>query len=158
MAFKRWDGAAFVDIAAIKRWDGAAWVDLAALKRWDGAAWVDITLPSGSGDLSAIVAPFRVSIRFQTSEPAASAALLTTTAPAVVTASGGTGPYTYSWTKLSGDSTIQCQSPTDASTYFYAYAYKNEGYTATWRCTITDAALDSVTADVNVSIRYFTNA
>lgn len=41
VAFKVWDGAAFVDSSNVAHYDGAAWVDVSAIQYWDGAAWAD---------------------------------------------------------------------------------------------------------------------
>lgn len=152
MTLKRYDGAAFQNIAAIKRWDGAAWVDLTVLKRWDGAAWVDIGLPGGGGGLSATVSPATVSKVHVAASPAA--VTLTTTAPAVVTASGGNDPYTYAWTYVSGDSAIYPVSPTSNSSYFRGIVYQYSTVSAVWRCTVTDDDDATTTVDVNILLQY----
>lgn len=152
MTVKRFTGATFVDVSAMKRWNGSAWVDLTSLKRWNGSAWIDLGAPVGGGDLSAIVAPALVSKLLVAASPPAQ--ILTTTAPAVVTATGGTAPYTYSWAYVSGDSAIYPASPTSNSSYFSGVVYQYDILNAVWRCTVTDAAMDTVTVDVNVRLNY----
>lgn len=157
MTLKRWDGAAYQDIAAIKRWDGSSWVDLTVLKRWDGSAWVDITLPGGGGgSLSITISRDFLQKADIDPEPAPSFKTLQT-ATVTVTAVGGTGPYTYAWSRVSGDSAILCTQPNLASTEFSATVAKNSDRTATWRCTVTDAAMAVRTVDIDILITYSNN-
>lgn len=73
----------------------------------------------------------------------------------VITASGGTAPYTYSWSRASGNATISANSPSSASTSFGGTCEVDvAAITAVMRCTVTDAASASVTVDVNVSLQY----
>ena len=71
------------------------------------------------------------------------------------TASGGTAPYTYAWTKVSGDS-ITIDSASAATTTFRATSVAaGEMRTATFRCTATDSTGGTpltATADINVTI------
>lgn len=58
---------------------------------------------------------------------------------------GGTGPYTYAWTKLSGGA-VTINSPAAATTTFTAATMDiGESRTAYFLCTVTDAATDTVT-------------
>jgi hypothetical protein len=62
--------------------------------------------------------------------------------PTVVTVSGGTGPFTYSWQRISGDHTAYATSPTSNATRFNNYIpvgdwEPRESY---FRCLITDTA------------------
>jgi hypothetical protein len=59
----------------------------------------------------------------------------------VVVASGGTPGYTYAWSRVSGDSTIACTSPTSASTTFSRSSAIAHTYTAVWKCVVTDSVL-----------------
>lgn len=157
MTMKRWDGAAYQDLATAKRWDGAAYQDLTVAKRWDGVAWIDITLPGGGGgDLSATANKENVFNNELDFEPAPAFKTLTTTQSVLVTATGGIGAGpTYAWTKLSGDSAILCNSPTAASTYFNCTIGKNQFKEAIWRCTVT-RGVQTATVDVHVSFDYST--
>lgn len=75
-----------------------------------------------------------------------------TTSSVTASASGGTAPYTYAWTKLSGGS-ITANSASSATTTFTASGLGlGENRTATFRCTVTDAASQTGTVDVTVEI------
>lgn len=154
MTMQRWNGSAFVDTSTEKRWDGANWVDLTIAKRWNGSAWIDIAFPGGGGggsNLSATISNNFVSGSVLDFEPAPPFKNVSTNAT-TVTATGGTAPYTYSWSKTSGSSALIPSSTTSASISFSANAPKNQPLSAVWTCTITDSVLAtfqvSVTADV----------
>jgi hypothetical protein len=70
-----------------------------------------------------------------------------------VTASGGTSPYTYAWTKVSGD-TLTVNSSTSATTSFTGTTIPQWGFkTALYRCTVTDSTGGTpLTATVDVDI------
>ena len=145
---KRWDGSAYVDATTIKRWDGSSWVDVAAVKRWDGSAWVDTGWAAG-GTLAAIVSPATVQTDTVAIEDLAATII---SEVATVTASGGTSPYTYAWTQVSGSSAVACDSPSASSTTFSTTIYKGTSRSAVYRCTVTDAAMDTTTVDVAVEL------
>lgn len=66
--------------------------------------------------------------------------------------SGGTPPYTYAWTKLSGSSDIS-NGATDASEITFTCAGDGStisAFEAEWRCEVEDAALDTVQADFTI--------
>lgn len=70
-----------------------------------------------------------------------------------VTPSGGTAPYSYSWSKVSGDA-ITANAPTSATTNFSANLAPGDFLSAVFKCAVTDAA--GVSADsptVNVTLR-----
>jgi hypothetical protein len=74
-----------------------------------------------------------------TSPSATASTVAVTTAAVTLTINGGTGPYSYAWTKLSGDA-ITAVSPTAASTQFRGAAMNvDEVRTAAFRCTVTDS-------------------
>lgn len=73
-----------------------------------------------------------------------------TTNSITVTASGGIGPYTYAWTKVSGD-TFTIGSPSSASTNFSAQPGPYNEMSAVYKCTVTDANSDTFAMNVNVT-------
>lgn len=158
MTMKRWDGASQIDLTVAKRWDGANWIDLTIARRWDGANWIDIPLPGGGGGgLSATVSDgsvFGTEIRNGPGQPAVLAVGSDSPGNVTVTPTGGTAPYTYAWSHVSGDSAVQVLSPSAATTAFIANVGKNQTKAATKRCTVTDAALATTTVDVLVSLSY----
>lgn len=76
---------------------------------------------------------------------------------ASVSIEGGIGPYSYSWTYVSGDAGIQ---PTGSTTNAYcawsAIVNKNSSRSAVWRVTVTDS-VDTAAASVTVSLSYSTD-
>jgi hypothetical protein len=67
------------------------------------------------------------------------------------TATGGTGPYTYAWTRTvdPGYATVTANSPAAASTSFTASGLiSSEPDNATYRCTVTDSLGATAAADV----------
>jgi hypothetical protein len=80
------------------------------------------------------------------------------TANTTVTPSGGTSPYTYAWTYVSGDVDISVASATLATTHFHRVisAYDvAQVWSAVWRCTVTDASANTATVDVTVDVECF---
>lgn len=76
-----------------------------------------------------------------------------TTNSVTVTPSGGTGPYTYAWALVTGD-TFTVNSATSATTTFtISITAAGQDKSATYRCTVTDslAATCSVTVGVSAS-------
>lgn len=73
-----------------------------------------------------------------------------TSSAAVAVASGGTSPYTYAWTKVSGD-TFTVTSPTAASTTFSTSLTNGQTKSGVYRCTATDAASATAYDDVTVN-------
>jgi hypothetical protein len=69
---------------------------------------------------------------------------------ASVSPTGGTGGYTYSWTKLSG-SRISIASPNAAATAFSANLALGENITEYARITVTDSAGNAVSQDVTIN-------
>jgi hypothetical protein len=75
-----------------------------------------------------------------------------TTGNVSASAAGGTSPYSYAWTKVSGGG-ISANSPASSLTSFTATLVAvGENRTATWRCTATDAGGLTGTRDVDVTV------
>ena len=66
------------------------------------------------------------------------------------TPTGGLGPYTYSWTILSGGASIT--SPTMASTTFRQTVAGDSVATSTARVTCTDVLGTTATADITITL------
>lgn len=65
-----------------------------------------------------------------------------TTSPAITAnVSGGSGSYTYSWRKISGDSQLNVNGPSAATTTASASVPPNTTYTAVYVCDVTDTVL-----------------
>jgi hypothetical protein len=108
-------------------------------------------VPGKSSSVSAVLTAFAFPGSITKETGAASG----TSSSVTVTATAGTGPYTYAWTFASGGSGITIDSPTSASTTFSATGLTS-GTTRSGvaRCTVTDSAAASVTADVAVTIKW----
>jgi len=74
-----------------------------------------------------------------------------TTAVCTATATGGAGPRTYAWTRLSGATQITAVNPSSSATAFAATITASSNYTAVFRCTVTDST-GSASANVTVNI------
>lgn len=75
-----------------------------------------------------------------------------TTSSVTVTATGGAGGYTYAWTRIAGNPAITATAATAATTAFAATLAPDQEVHATFRCTVTDAASNQASADVEVTI------
>ena len=74
-----------------------------------------------------------------------------TTNSVTVTPSGGTGPYTYAWANVEGD-TATVNSPTSATTTFtHTLTLVSPTKSGQYECTVTDAAAATFRVYVNVS-------
>jgi hypothetical protein len=97
------------------------------------------------GSLTATVAPSSVS--------KTDTGTTIVTASVTVTAAGGTAPYTYSWVRTSGSTSITATSSTAATTTFTGSSLASGStYSAVFTCTVTDAAAATKTAVVSVEI------
>lgn len=158
MTASRWDGSAQQSLTIFKRWDGSAMVDLTIGNRWDGSAWINV-LPvgggGGGGGGGGIVVSLDTTSAYGKDTGAGSARPARVfTNYVTVTPSGGTAPYTYSWKYFSDDEAIKCESPTGASTRWYATLYPESSVSGMWKCTVTDSAANSTDVYVDISIVY----
>lgn len=152
---KTLDGTTFTDLTIAKKTlDGVSFVDLTIAKRFDGTNWVDIPLPGGGGgSLSLSITPGFADGSFFA--PGLGPVIQTVgTNSVTATPSGGTGPYTYLWTRVSGDSALVCGNATVATTGWSANLGRNTFVSAVWRCTVTDSLSATAFADIPVSADY----
>lgn len=147
---KRWDASAFTDLTTRKRWDGSAFANLTLAKRWDGTAFVDIPLGGGGGSLSATVSPSHAFGSVTNS----SLFVVVTSNSVTVTPVNGTGPYTHSWVRISGDSAPTPSSTTGATVSWSATVARDQEYTAVWQDTITDSLSATTTVIVTVTLMH----
>jgi hypothetical protein len=76
---------------------------------------------------------------------------LLSTGNCTVTAVGGTGPYSYAWTKQSGD-TLIVTAPASATTAFEQTVAAGQYLQATYCCTVTDSAAATFEVCIPVTI------
>lgn len=134
---------------------GGAWVPNTA-----GNAGVPTSLPISLGDLlgASAATPLSANVNSTTTTGLRSGTgLCTTIINTVVTASGGTSPYTYLWQRVSGSASIYATSSASATTKFYANLTSYpQTLTGVWRCRVTDAA-STIVYCPNVSVSLTNN-
>lgn len=74
-----------------------------------------------------------------------------TSSTATATADGGAGGYTYAWAHVSGDS-YTINSPSSAGTTFTTSVLAGQLKSGVYRCTVTDSASSTATADITVAL------
>lgn len=80
-----------------------------------------------------------------------------TTNSVTATVSGGTAPYTYAWTRVSGDAGFNALTGSSASTRFRISLDVGGEAFAVFRCTVTDARGRTGTVDVEATAYNFGN-
>ena len=90
----------------------------------------------------------------------ASASGSVTSAPAALTVSGGTSPYTYSWSHVSTSSgnTPTISSSTADNPTFTATVTSGTSSISTWEVTVTDNVSATASTYVSVSLTWFDNS
>jgi hypothetical protein len=79
------------------------------------------------------------------------------TAIVAASATGGNGgPYTYAWTRVSGDTQITAQSPSSAATRFQATVGVSSLFNADFQCIASDGVQFSEGVLCNVTIEELT--
>ena len=80
-----------------------------------------------------------------------------TTTSDTVTAvpSGGIGPFTYSWARVSGDDVIVPTSSTNATTAFRTFLQEDDAFSASFVCTVTDTATGAVADTPALGVGFF---
>ena len=110
---------------------GGAWRSFTRAEAYIGATWR--TVLSFAKPFSLNVSAFARGFRNAT-RPSPGTVV---TDPATATPAGGTAPYSYSWSIISGTATIT--TPTQATTTFSAFVNANSIKNATASVTCTDA-------------------
>jgi hypothetical protein len=77
-----------------------------------------------------------------------------TTSSVTATRIGGQSPYSYAWTRISGSTSITATAPSSRTTAFSATGLTVAGAVAVFRCTVTDGASATATADCTVTFEY----
>jgi hypothetical protein len=75
---------------------------------------------------------------------------------AITTVVGGVPPYTYLWTRVSGNTEVGPINGTSAATQFSAYFYGVGSYSTVYKCVVTDSAAASVDSN-NITISMESN-
>lgn len=79
-----------------------------------------------------------------------------TTSSVTATVTGGLAPFTYSWTRTSGDTEVSATAPSAATTAFTdTTLVAGEIDTATFTCTVTDALGRTASDSINVTIERY---
>lgn len=103
------------------------------------------TAAASSGNLSASASPsFASNLDSGTGDK--------TTASVTVTPAGGTSPYSYAWTKVSGGAISADSASSDTTTFSATGITASEIRSAVFRCTVTDSAGSPATTTVDVSV------
>ena len=79
----------------------------------------------------------------------------TTSDSVTVVVTGGIGPFTYSWARVSGDEEIVPTSSTTATTAFRAFLQQDDTYSASFVCTVTDTATGAVASAPALGVSFF---
>lgn len=147
MPTKRRSGSSWVDPTAVRRRNGTSWIATTFIRRRSGGAWVD-AWPNYT-PLSATAAPANA---YGWATGSTSSGTVQSEA-VTVTPSGGAGTLTYSWTFVSGSSSVSAVSASSATTAFRSTGVTGSR-TAVFRCTVSDGITSATTNDVNVTLEY----
>ncbi|MGQ3081094.1 MULTISPECIES: hypothetical protein [Alphaproteobacteria] len=115
------------------------------IEAYDGSAWK--LVQSFAPPMSLSVTP-SVTGAYNGSSPGL---ISITSSTATATPVGGTGPFTYAWTHLSGD-TLTVTNPNNASTAFRASIGPGDSWSATYRCTATDSLGTTALGSVDITL------
>lgn len=142
MVIKRRSGGTHVDITNVRRRSGSSWVTPSNVYRRQGGTWVKVW-------------PVNVALSLTLSHteiygysPSPGTIY---TEDVIATPSGGTGSYTYSWTRISGLTTVHVSAGTSSVTFYSTFSSPGTTRYATFRCTISDG-VSSVYRDAYVEI------
>lgn len=148
MAFKLLDaGSVLRTITKCRVLDGGTLRNILRMKVMDADGVTLRTVATFAAPLSLSISPNPTGgSAYAGAGSAASVTSVATTA----TPAGGLGPYTYSWTSLGGDGTID--NPSSATTTFSYASIAPDSASGMFRCTCTDSAGQTATADVAATL------
>lgn len=147
MAIRRRSGSSWVTPNRIQRRSGSSWVDIQTIRRRSGSSWITVytayqsIILTGSGINDTV---------YGFGNPPWT---LTTAKRLEVTASQGTGNFSYSWSRVSGSSNLSIL-PSDASLPNPRIQVSNTSiarHQAVFRCTVSDG-VSSQTIDLDADI------
>ena len=141
MAIKRRSGGSHVDIANVRRRSGSSWVTPSNVYRRQGEAWVKVW---------PVNVPLSMTLSHTEIYGYSPSTGTIYTNSVIASPSGGTGSYTYSWARISGQATVFASASTSSVSFYSIFTSQGKRY-ATFRCTISDG-VSSVYRDVYVEI------
>lgn len=135
------------DATTVKYRSGSGWAQPSAVKRRVSGTWVQVwpssTPLSGSASTTGVYGDSTATTVFS--------------GYVTINASGGSGNYTWSWARVSGDTSITCESPNASTTRFRrTINFTNAYYEAVWRCTLSDGT-STLTFNVTVGLSRTSN-
>lgn len=138
-------------MANLRRRAGGSWTAANTVRRRQGGAWVTVWTSTPPLQASAPAAYGNVFYN----EPAPSSTYVS--ASTTLSISGGTGTYSVSWARVSGDAIIALGSGANSLTPWWGATVQKHGYyAAIWRATISDG-VSTITRDVLVELSYSTD-
>lgn len=139
----RIDGA-WREVTGGRVYIGGAWKELASVRVYVGGAWKDA---------ESFFPPFAaLNIAPDPVDATGRVGVAKLTPAVTATPTGGTPPFTYAWTRVSGDTGFTINSPAAASTTFTRTPADEVTYSAVFQCAATDALGTTRTDTVSVSV------
>lgn len=137
-----------------------AWQDITSGRAFVGGTWRKITrgnLRVGDAwtDLGALVPAMAATASPGAATGTREGSGTVITNSVTITPSGGQGPFTYQWSRLSGTAAINL--PTVATTNFTDIVSSDDSSTSQMQCLVTDALGSTATVPVTVSVASFSD-
>jgi hypothetical protein len=136
-------GTATKDTARMEAYPATTAKRATRIEAWDGSAWK--VAQSFAPTMSLSVTP---EVSGSSGSPSGG---VITSAAAFATPTGGTGPYTYAWTIVSGNA-LTVNTPNSANTSFRSSVGPGNSKFAVYRCTCTDSLGTTADDTVNVTL------